>query len=347
MKNYLFLAVTLIMAQVNYAMNDGINIYLDTPITRDTIGEFVLPMPLEMQVTLNKWIEQETNKNILNDLTKVPVCNNIGEFTNAIQWNKSLLNGKGIENLSKHNYVFTIDKKNRFLFKIAGLGSKLRTLYASITSKDPYQTPPTSYDFIQLTTKEQDTFQDISRVAHSLRLEQARNRQSMQYVKTEPHYSFPIPGRPKTYVDGNYAIVQNALPETVVELRTLPDEQQKNIISTLPTQAIEELYEATVAAALWDVGNNLMVNKANSNELWINDLEQPNNSDGKLFYYRGDAGLKKYVHDVSVGIDDMAKVWAKIAPEKLELWKAKLLHDAAFLALCKKVGEFPESYHNK
>lgn len=295
------------------------NTYNGVPITADNILELTPDMPHDMLPHAKEWIEKHATK--VKQWTKTPqLTSHIWAITRHYLNQLDAL--AHYKNRSKGSNL-ALDIDNNTIIKISSLTNRLYTLYKLTTDKDPCwdsekKTDRYFKDFPiqQMTSSGKPTFQHISILAHYLRLKE----KNLHNIKTVDSYPLHIPGQPTKAADENYVIVQPKYGKNIIELRDLPLEEQTAIINNLSPETLAELHEAIKYAALWDVGNNIMVNRNHTNELWYGDLEQPNNSG--TFFYQGEEGLKKFNHDVSVGLKAIGKKLEPISKNKFEQWQA-------------------------
>lgn len=186
------------------------------------------------------------------------------------------------------------------------------------------------------------SYQHCSRAAHYLRLKEFIEKNNCKSLRTTPTYLVHIPGQPKVLSDENYVPVQVWVPN-LKKLKELPAEEQGQIRRDISPSALKEIHDgAVVYAALWDTAGSLCVDNNPNPHYYMIDLEEPFNHKPQFFYFRGEEGRKKYVEDVVITLERVAKFFLiQDCPEQLERWKALTEENLSFKELCKKYNMYP------
>lgn len=179
--------------------------------------------------------------------------------------------------LGKLNHLF---KTKKAIIRIPGLQNALIERVSAMGA-DPYNRQQVQaiggYESALRTDKPRH--QGISRLLAAYMLQQLNS----PAVKTPPVWAYLLKGRSRELDDRNYVMVQRLFPANLVPLDDLTPEQKAEIFKNFPLQ---DLYNAMKYTALWQFkGDDVYVNPDNIQELWLVDLEKPNNEarDKKAF----------------------------------------------------------------
>ncbi len=172
-------------------------------------------------------------------------------------------------------------------------------------------------------------FKAVSAVAYYRLMSQLESN----YVQSPKTFAFHIPWKLEELDDRNYLVVQEALSKTVIALGNLPEPERTEIIGGLDTKALYGVLKK-IGAWNWD-DQTLLVDTKNSRQLWVSDLENPNNEGyGNQAKWQvavfGKGGQSddpsKWLHNIHTGHEQVANILTS-HPEKQNQWMALLAND--------------------
>ena len=244
-----------------------------------------------------------------------------------------------VKNLSDFNYVLRFRDFPGFTIPINRWGSRIAYwMYASGQGSvlDPHfnadATDCSKFEYLP-------AYQHCSRGAHYLRVKEAIEKGNFKSIKTTPTYLVHVPGKPTFLSDENYVPIQ-VWVENMKTVKELGKEKALQIRANIFPDALKEIHETLIYAALWDITSNLSVDGI-SPHYYVVDLEEPFNHKPQFFYFRGEEGERKYVEDVIAALERMAKAFLDI-PEQFERWKQLTEEHMAFKQLCKRHNIYPD-----
>lgn len=242
-----------------------------------------------------------------------------------------------VKNLHDVNYVLRFKDYPGFTLPINRWGSRVAYwMYSSGQGSvlDPNFNPDTAdcskFEYMP-------SYQHCSRGAHYLRVKEAIEKDNFKSLKTTPTYLKHIPGKPKTLSDENYVPIQ-VWVDNLKTMKEIPEKALK-IRSNIPYDALKEIHEATIYAALWDIVPYLAIDTVNS-DYYITEFEEPFNHKEQFFYFCGKEGARKYTEDVVKALQRMAKVFLE-APQQFEKWKQLTEDHVGFKQYCEKYNLYP------
>ena len=184
------------------------------------------------------------------------------------------------------------------------------------------------------------SYQHCSRAAHYLRLKEFIENNNCNSLRTTPTYLAHIPGQSKELSDENYVPIQ-VWVSNLKKLKELPEQEQLEIRRNILPTALKEIHDgAVVYAALWDTAGSLCVDDNPNPHYYMIDLEEPFNHKPQFFYFQGEEGEKKYVEDVVITLERVAKFFLNL-PEQLERWKQLTESHVGFKRFCEKYNMYP------
>ncbi|HLJ31505.1 MAG TPA: hypothetical protein VKU36_03655 [Candidatus Babeliales bacterium] len=244
-----------------------------------------------------------------------------------------------VKNVSTFNYVLHFTDFPRFTVPINRWGSRMAYwMYAS--GQGNVLDPNFNADSVDCSKFEyMPTYQHCSRVAHYLRLKEIIKKKNFKHFQTTPTYLKHIPGKPELLADENYIVIQEWIPG-LKELNHMSAEEQKEIRKNIPFEALKEIHEGIIYAALWNIRGNLSVDGVTPYYYYLVNLEEPFNHKPQFFYFQGEEGRKKYTEDVVAALERMAKSFLDI-PEQFERWIQLTNEHAGFKKYCDKYNVYP------
>ena len=250
---------------------------------------------------------------------------------------KGLVKRLGKDNM---NYVLRFSDYPNFTMPINRWGSRMAYLFYA-SGQGSVLDPNFKADEADCEKIEHiPSFQGCSRAAHYLRLKEFIKNKNCKSLRTTPTYLVHIPGQPKELSDENYVPIQIWVPN-LKKLKELPLDEQREIRRNISPAALKEIHDgAVVYAALWDTAGSLCVDDQQPPHYYMIDLEEPFNHKPQFFYFQGKEGEKKYVEDVVITLERVAKFFLDI-PEQLERWKELTENHLILKRLCLKYDIYP------
>jgi hypothetical protein len=338
---FAFLLCSLMAAPLAYGMDDNSrfthNTYNGVVITPESLVSLAPQMPKDFEQSTDQWMDQ--HHEFVSELVTTP-----HPLTHEVRKKKTETNAALIKeyesknivrNLSGFNYVLKFPAYN-FTVPINRWGSRV-AYWVYATDQGSVLDPHFKPDFDCSRFEYIPSYQHCSRVAHYLRLIEIMKRKNFQYLKTTPTYLKHIPDKPDTLSDEHYVVVQEWV-ENLKELKQLPANEQLAIRKNISPPALQEMYEAIVYAALWDMRGNLALN-ADDGTYYMLDLEEPFNHKPQMFFFQGQEGRKKYVLDVIDGLERMACKLQE--PEQMNRWRRFVEDDLQLQVLFKEYAIAP------
>ncbi len=235
------------------------------------------------------------------------------------------------QNKSGSNVVLPL-ADNRGVVKMAGFSNVVREALSTL-GQDPYRSGVVA-EFggsvaILERAKTMRRFQSVSALAYHRLL----SRESGSILRAPGTFVLHMEGKPDGLDDRNYVVVQEALPERVVALGSLPEAEQSTVIGNIdPAQ----LYAVLKKVGLWNMNpGKVLVDLENPHRLWITDLEKPNNegygegAKWKVAVFGHGAQSddpSKWRHNIRTGHGETAGIFSA-GSEKHAQWMALLAND--------------------
>lgn len=242
-----------------------------------------------------------------------------------------------VKNLSDFNYILRFRDYPNFTIPINRWGSRI-SYWLHSSGQGNVLDPNFNPDMADCSKFEyMPSYQHCSRGAHYLRVKEAIKKNKFKYLKTTDTYLQHIKGKPKVLSDENYIPIQIWV-DNFKTVKEMP-EKATEIRSNIPYDALKEIHEALIYAALWDITSNLGIDGVNPYYYTL-DLEEPFNHKQQYFYFRGEEGAKKYTEDVVKTLERMAKAFLDI-PHQLERWKQLTEDHQGFKKYCDKYNLYP------
>jgi len=297
------------------------NIYHGTIINQDNIVNLVPSAPPEITQAVQQWLVN--NKDFVDSALGYEKL--IGPKHPFRQNTMALLQKKGIKNLSRSSYVFSIPELEDYIVKMTWQGHRienLNTLSAYLQHPDnpfdpshyAYGTTLTEASYVLFAEKLQandfdnvqnqareltschhapKTYQTISRIAHYLLFLQAVEQYQLVHVTVPAMYLVHIPGRPNDVSDRNYVVIEQRLEN----LRTItsPDE--------LDQAQRDEIEIIIKTVGLFNIVRGNIFLTADEKIVFI-DLEQPNNSNPLAFFHKAE---DRFHNNVRAGLASFEK----------------------------------------
>ncbi len=342
-----FLTLILISTLALQAMNDdnddvpfSHNTYQGKVITPESLLVLASKMPDDLEESTEQWMDEY--QGFVSDLVTTPHplthANRIQKTKKNNARIKRLEQQGEVKNLSGFNYVLRFKEYPNFTVPINTWGSRMAYLRFAYSHQNILKASEKAKPFDCSQFEGKPSYQHCSRAAHYLRLKEIIERKNFQFFKTTPTCLKHIPNKPPELSDENYVVVQKWVPD-LKELKELSEREQLAIRKNIPAPALQEIYEAVVYAALWDIRGNLAVSTHDS-KYYMLDLEEPFNHLPQFFYFQGDQGKRKYVLDVIDGLERMAQKLVEL-PEQFNLWERLTDNDTEFKKLCEQYQVFP------
>lgn len=243
-----------------------------------------------------------------------------------------------VKNLSKFNYVLRFRDYPDFTMPINRWGSRVAYwIYSS--GQGNVLNPNFDADVADCALFEyMPSYQHCSRLAHALRAQEAIEKGNFKSMKITPTYLQHLPGKPKELSDENYVPIQVWI-DNLQTVKELGPEKALEIRKNISPEALKEIHETIIYAALWDITSNLSVDGTNPHYYMI-DLEEPFNHKQQFFYFKGPEGKKKYVQDVVLTLERMAKAFIEL-PEQFIQWSALTKNHRILKDLCVEHNIYP------
>jgi hypothetical protein len=319
------------------------NTYKGKEINPQSLLYLMPKMPVELKQQVKACMQK--HKSFISKLVTTPHPLSCPISKEKTASNKALIEeyekkGK-VKNLSDFNYILRFTDYPGFTVPINVWGSRMANLMYSAGEGnvlDPNFTEE-KRDKVDYSKFEYlPSYQHCSRGAHYLRVEEAIEKGNFKSLRTTPTYLVRIPGKPKVLSDENYVPIQ-VWVDNIKTVKEFGPEKALEIRKNIPLDALKEIHEVLIYAALWDITFNLSVDDINP-YYYILDLEEPFNHKNTFFYFRGEEGERKYVEDVVKTLERMAKVFLEI-PEQFERWRQLTENHVIFRNLCQKYNMYP------
>jgi len=267
------------------------NIYKGNPITVDNI--YILsseysPIPSQARIKLDEWFAQDDNKRLLKQLLQFKFDDEHA-FENKSRQDNQHIQQENIKNKSSYNYVFKVPNLNYYI-KIAGPENRARSALMERGIWPGQQ--PTSSIRNEVLSGRIKTYQTTSRMAYFLILQELKRTQGLEHIATQDTHLIYYPGSSGMPNDDNVFIVQKALPNNA---QKLTGEKLK----ILSNDMLEDLIYAIMGAGLWSIKDNIFIDNKGK-ILYLVDLEQPNNSAPKNFFYKD---AVRYYGNINAGLE--------------------------------------------
>lgn len=344
MKRFFVLLALVLVAQQLQAME--YNTYHGVPITRETIGSLSGAPEQELYDSVRAWLG--ANNEFISQFTTMP-----HPLTPEVRkaHKQHLIDiaqrADGMQSMSKWNHILR-PADARFVVQINNWHRLLAHLVYVTGQGDVTKE---EIDGSKLDWKKIEDvprwYMTISRVAVGLRLKEAQEKGKLDRIKPVPTFLVRIPYKKSSSVcDENYVAVQPYIPG-VVALKDLPVREQAEFVNGMTPEFMQEVYDGTRAAGLWDMLDNIGVDKAGNYHAL--DYEQTIFNYPDDFYMQGERGHLRYVHDTSDGIQRVRNRLSRdsetnptpelaplVNPEQLERWNRIVEGDRDFVAECAK-----------
>ncbi len=258
--------------------------YHGVKITPHTLYGLMPSMPHALKVKVDEWLYQLGGQDVVRQLAAL---------SNPMAWHQkrerdaNFLAQHNYKNYSSGDYVLKMPN-NGHLVKIAGPKHRLLGMLATkgVVDRTLLADDAKFNELIKehLGNDTFATYQTASRAAHHLLASELLKNRSFDYVAIPHTYVRYIPGNKKDVSDENIMLVQGYVAGQT-RLSDKPD-----LISLLPNRAIDELYDIIVSTGIWNIKDDILVNKDGQlvlkNGLHIVGFAEYPNTSSKDFFHR-------------------------------------------------------------
>jgi hypothetical protein len=235
------------------------------------------PIDTQLESKINIWLQN--NSNLVDQLLNI---GNPTAWQQKWQTDSDLLRRHGYKNLSHDGYVANIPETD-YLFKISGPKHQVLSMLATKGLVDEKLLQNDQYLNEQVAKRLQGqslpTYQTASRAAYYLLLKSLFEKNRYQHLRVPETFLLFVPGHDENVSDGNVILVQKMIDNL----------HEQNMLN-VSKDAIKELYDVIVLAGLWNIQDNLLVNKSGdmfiTNGLHVIGFEEYPNMSSKHFFHK-------------------------------------------------------------
>jgi hypothetical protein len=211
-------------------------------------------------------------------------------FKERREYNNKLLDQAGvIKYNSANNYIFSIpDIEKKYVIEISGFYSRfINTMVGFKKNRRPNgNTPPEELNELReeynILKDSIPTYQTASRVATSLRLQEAIGRDYYWYVHPIKSHLLTLPGFPPDSDDKHSIVIAE-----YVNMTPLSEFQPDKALQFLSSEDLKQILSVAKTSGLWELNaQNICVDAQGS--IRLPDTEQPDNSNPEDFYHKNE-----------------------------------------------------------
>lgn len=339
------------------------NTYNGEPITPESILRLAPRIPSLLQQTVDIWFSYPEHSDFIARLARLPDPFNAQTFREKNTENRNDLDCFVKEGTirvmptSTGNYVLHPQRCSAdFIIKIPGLGNRMENLLWGMgvdldaeEKKSPdgiIHLSQCNFDYSKMDPYKK-TCLAIGRVAHSLKLKEAKQLHTLEHIKHRDVYPYHIPNQPLEVHDGNYVIIEHY----IVGVDTFKDDggneyslMLKARIDELTCETLREIYLSIREAGMWDTQPKNLVIDADGKVMHL-DEEPSGKCPAKQFFYQEVEGDKSnayalYIDAVARGLGHIHnKIYRE--PQKVHI-RELFAKDVALVAACKRYNVWPE-----
>lgn len=327
---FLILLASLINLSV-FCMYSEVIRYDDIPFaTPEQVQNDLPALPADLSEEVETW--KANNAGILEEFVGLPPT--VGGYMQAVMFRNRFKSPNAVpHDVGQFNHIFHTKSA---AIRIPGLQNALCE-QVSAMGADPYNREQIAAigGHVAALHANKPRQQGVSRLLAAYMLE----RLNSSTIKTPKVYAFHLSGKPNNLDDRNYVMIQRKIPANLLRLIDLSNVQKRQVFSTLP---LKDLYNAMKYTALWQFKeDDVYVNPENIQEMWLVDLEKPNNEGYDPSAGRGQRGSS--AHNVAVygkdsgkwkfdvyenGFVQIKELINKYAPERVNEWNQLKAQDS-------------------
>lgn len=337
------------------------NTYNGEPITPESILRLSPPMPLFLQQSVDDWFKHPEHTDFIAHLARLPNPFNAQTFREKKDDDRTTLNtfeqAKIVSTLSEYNYVLHPQGwAHDFIIKIAGPGPRMQNLLydmgvdlAAEAKKFPdgiIRLAQCDFDYSKM-DPQQRTCLAMGRVAHSLKLKEAKQLHALDRIKHRDVYPYHIPNQPLEIHDGNYVTIEHY----ICGVKPFKDDGSneysltlKARIDLLTFETLHEVYLSIREAGMWDTQPKNFVIDEEGNVMHL-DEEPSGKCPAQQFFYQDvdTEPLNAYALYIDSVARGLGHIHNKISLEPQRAYIRELFaKDVALVAACKRHNVWPE-----